>query len=232
MTEINVVANLNRVQQRLRNAERDAGRSEGCVALLAVSKTKPVSLIRQLAAAGQQAFGENYAQEAIDKAQQLAELPLEWHFIGPIQSNKTKGLATHMDWIHSIDRLKIARRLSEQRSPERSPLQVCLQVNVSGEASKSGIPPTQLTELAHEVAALPNLVLRGLMAIPDKASSSRQDTGPFDELRELLETLRRDWQGSPPPLDTLSMGMSADLEAAVMAGSTVVRVGTDVFGAR
>ncbi len=232
MTEINVVANLNSVQQRLRKAERDAGRADGCVALLAVSKTKPVSLIRQLAAAGQRAFGENYAQEAIDKAQQLADLQLEWHFIGPIQSNKTRGLAAHMDWVHSIDRLKIARRLSEQRPPAQPPLQVCLQVNVSGETNKSGVHPSQVTELAREVAALPNLVLRGLMAIPDKASSSRQETGPFDELRALLETLRRDWSGSAAPLDTLSMGMSADLEAAVTAGSTLVRVGTDLFGAR
>ena len=232
MTEINVVANLNSVQQRLRKAERDAGRVDGCVALLAVSKTKPVSLIRQLAAAGQRAFGENYAQEAIDKAQQLADLQLEWHFIGPIQSNKTRGLAAHMDWVHSIDRLKIARRLSEQRPPAQPPLQVCLQVNVSGETNKSGVHPSQVTELAQEVAALPNLVLRGLMAIPDKASSSRQETGPFDELRALLEKLRRDWSGSASPLDTLSMGMSADLEAAVAAGSTLVRVGTDLFGAR
>ncbi len=232
MTEINVVANLTNVQQRLRIAERHAGRSDGCVTLLAVSKTKPVALIRQLAAAGQRAFGENYAQEAIEKAQQLADLKLEWHFIGPIQSNKTRGLATHMDWIHSIDRLKIARRLSEQRAPSLPPLQVCLQVNVSGETSKSGIPPSELPALAQEVAALPNMVLRGLMTIPDKASSNRQDTDPFDELRVLLEALRRDWQGTAPPLDTLSMGMSADLEAAITAGSTLVRVGTDLFGAR
>lgn len=228
MASINVASNLAAVQARINAAETAAGRAPGSVALLAVSKTKPLSMIREAAAAGQRAFGENYAQEAIEKAEALADLDLEWHFIGPIQSNKTRALAEHMHWVHSIDRLKIARRLSEQRPEHLPPLNVCLQVNVSGEASKSGVAETELHALAVAVAALPGLSLRGLMAIPAPTEDTAAQRRPFQHLRELLNSLHQDL----PDLDTLSMGMSGDLEAAVAEGATIVRVGTDLFGAR
>lgn len=221
---------LQAVRERLTNACTRAGRSAHSVTLLAVSKTQPAEAVRLAHAGGQRAFGENYVQEGLAKIEALADLrtDLEWHLIGPLQSNKTRAVAEAFDWVHSIDRLKIAQRLSEQRPARAAPLQVCLQVNVSGEASKSGVAPAEVAELAHAVAALPNLRLRGLMAIPEPAGDEAAQRLPHRALRELFETLQR--QGLA--LDTLSMGMSADLEAAVLEGSTLVRVGTAIFGAR
>jgi pyridoxal phosphate enzyme (YggS family) len=198
--------------------------------LLAVSKTQPAESVRQAHAAGQRAFGENYVQEGLAKIEALADLraDLEWHLIGPLQSNKTRAVAEAFDWVHSIDRLKIAQRLSEQRPAWAAPLQVCLQVNISGETSKSGLAPAEVAGLAHAVAALPNLRLRGLMAIPEPAGDEADQRVPHRALRELLESLQH--QGLA--LDTLSMGMSADLEAAVLEGATLLRVGTAIFGSR
>jgi pyridoxal phosphate enzyme (YggS family) len=196
--------------------------------LLAVSKTRPADAIRQAAAAGVEHIGENYLREALDKMGQLQDLELCWHFIGPIQSNKTRAIAEHFDWVHSIDRAKIARRLNEQRPADLPPLQVCLQVNISGEDSKSGAAPADIRELAAVVESLPKLTLRGLMAIPAATDNPQQQRQAFAALRELLEHL----QPEHLHMDTLSMGMSADLEAAIAEGATIVRVGTDIFGPR
>lgn len=190
-----------------------------------MSKTKPASAIREIHAAGVHDFGENYLQEALTKQQALSDLPLIWHFIGPIQSNKTKAIAEHFDWVHSVDRLKIAQRLSEQRPAGLAPLNICLQVNVSGEDSKSGCTPADLPALAKAVAALPNLRLRGLMAIPEPTEDRATQEAAFASLRKLQE-------GLGLGLDTLSMGMSHDLEAAIAQGATWVRIGTALFGAR
>ena len=202
------------------------------VTLLAVAKTFGPELLRQVLDAGQRAFGENYVQEALDKVAALADLrqQIEWHFIGPLQSNKTRPVAAAFDWVHSVDRLKIAQRLSEQRPPELPPLQVCLQVNISGQASKSGVAPGDALALARAVAALPALKLRGLMAIPEPADGSDAQRAPHRALRELMAALN----AAEPSLglDTLSMGMSADLEAAVAEGATIVRVGSALFGQR
>ena len=228
MATINVAANLHQVRDRIAAAERGANRPPGSVQLLAVSKTKPAGLIRDAWASGQRAFGENYAQEAERKAGELADLEIEWHFIGPVQSNKTRALANTMDWIHSVDRYKIAHRLSDQRDPSLPALNICLQVKLSDETTKSGTPPEQLAALAGEVAALPNLCLRGLMTIPAASADPAKQRAVFAQLREMLARL----QEGHPTLDTLSMGMSADLEAAVAEGATLVRVGTDIFGSR
>jgi len=200
------------------------------VALLAVSKTFPAVTIREAVAAGQHRFGENYVQEALDKMAELADLrgQIEWHMIGPIQSNKTRPVAEHFDWVHTVDRLKIAQRLSEQRPANLPPLQVCIQVNTSGEDSKSGVSPDEALTLAREVAALPRLTLRGVMALPAPTADAAEQNRQLAEVRVVYEHLRS--QGLP--LDTLSMGMSADLEAAVAQGSTMVRVGTALFGQR
>ncbi|MCP1367854.1 YggS family pyridoxal phosphate-dependent enzyme, partial [Halomonas sp. BBD48] len=199
--------------------------------LLAVSKTKPAALIREAYACRQRDFGENYLQEALDKQAELADLTeIVWHFIGPLQSNKTRAVAEHFDWVHSIDRAKVARRLSEQRPASLGPLNVCLQVNVSGEESKSGVEPEDLEALAAEIVALPNLRLRGLMAIPAPATDMAAQRRPLARLRQLLDTLRQRYPHAP--LDTLSMGMSDDLEAAILEGATLVRLGTAIFGAR
>jgi len=221
---------LEAVQQRIAAAARNAGRDPHSVALLAVSKTFPADDVRAAHAAGQRAFGENYVQEAVDKIAALADLraSLEWHFIGPLQSNKTRPVAERFDWVHSIDRLKIAQRLAEQRPAEMAPLNVCLQVNVSGEASKSGVAPQDAAEVAHAIAALPRLRLRGLMSIPEPETTLEAQRAPHRQLRELFDALRADGLA----LDTLSMGMSADLEAAVLEGATLVRIGTAIFGAR
>jgi pyridoxal phosphate enzyme (YggS family) len=205
-----------------------AGRAPDSVQLLAVSKTWGTDAVRQAHAAGQTAFGENYIQEAVDKINALRDLPLQWHCIGPIQSNKTRLVAEHFDWVHSIDRLKIAQRLSEQRPPELPPLQVCIQVNVDGGETKSGVSPKDLPELALAVAALPRLQLRGLMTIPEPAETDAQMRAVHRQAKDLFEQLRA--QGLP--LDTLSMGMSADMAAAIAEGSTMVRVGTAIFGKR
>ncbi len=216
------------VIQRVSAAERRFGRPPGSVTLLAVSKTRPASDIEELARAGQRAFGESYAQEAIGKIAALSHLPLEWHFIGPIQTNKTRSIAEHFNWVHSIDRLKVATRLSEQRPDDLPPLQVCLQVNVSGETSKAGVAPEQADELAHVIAGLPRLQLRGLMTIPAPAAELAAQRAPFQRLWALRERMK----GNGLALDTLSMGMSADLEAAIAEGATIVRVGTAIFGPR
>ena len=222
--------NLLEVNGRIARACEMAGRPVSSVTLLAVSKTQPPQAVRDAVAAGQSRFGENYVQEALDKMAALAELRprLEWHLIGPLQANKTRAVAEQFDWVHSVDRLRIAERLSAQRPAGEPPLQVCLQVNISGEDSKSGLAPTDVPALARAVAALPRLRLRGLMAIPEPASDVEAQRRPHRALRELLEALRRDGL----ELDTLSMGMTADLEAAVAEGATLVRIGTALFGAR
>lgn len=225
---------LTRVRERIRTAERACGRSPDSVELLAVSKQQPIEAITELVAAGQRRFGENYLQEALPKLhalqQQTSEQQaLEWHFIGPIQSNKTRSIAEHFAWVHSVDRLRIARRLGEQRPANQPPLNICLQVNVSGEISKSGVDPDALPALAHAVAALPGLRLRGLMAIPAPSDDPLEQRRPFARLRQLQAQLIADGLES---LDTLSMGMSADLEAAIAEGATLVRIGTAIFGPR
>lgn len=219
---------LQNLALRIARAAEAVGREPAGVRLLAVSKTWPADSVREAAAAGQRAFGENYVQEGVAKVEALAGLGLEWHFIGPLQSNKTRLVANSFAWVHSIDRLKIAERLSEQRDVHLPPLEVCIQVNVSGEASKSGVAPAELPELARAVAALPRLRLRGLMAIPEPTSDVALQRARFASLRQLREQLN----AGGLPLDTLSMGMSDDLEAAIAEGSTMVRVGTAIFGGR
>jgi pyridoxal phosphate enzyme (YggS family) len=223
-----IAANLQAVRARVAAACIAAGRPAESVQLLAVSKTWPAANVREAVAAGQRAFGENYVQEAVDKAAQLADLGLEWHFIGPLQSNKTARVAGCVAWVHSVDRLKIAERLSAQRTPGLTPLQVCIQVNVSGEASKSGCDPEYAAMLAQAVAALPNLSLRGFMAIPEPSDDASLQRKRFALLRQLRDRLGEEGL----LLDTLSMGMSDDLEAAIMEGATIVRVGTAIFGKR
>lgn len=219
---------LDAVRQRIETACRESARNPGEVLLLAVSKTRSADELRALAALGQRCFGENYLQEALGKIAALQDLDLEWHFIGPLQSNKSKSVAQHFSWVHGIDRLKLARRLSEQRPPDMPPLNVCLQVNVSGEQSKSGVSFDDLPALARQVAALPRLRLRGLMAIPAPADDFAAQRQPLHQLHEALQHLNRDGL----QLDTLSMGMSDDLEAAVAEGTTMLRIGTALFGPR
>jgi len=219
---------LTQLRSRIAAAEQRFGRAPGSAALLAVSKTQPAEALRAAFALGQRDFGENYLQEALQKRQQLGDLAIVWHFIGPIQSNKTKSIAENFDWVHSVDRLKVAERLNAQRPEQLAPLNVCLQVNVSGETTKSGVAPDQVAALAAGVTALPRLRLRGLMTIPAPAESFEQQRAPLRRLRELLEELRDRGYA----LDTLSMGMSDDLEAAVAEGSTLLRIGTALFGAR
>lgn len=225
-------AALARVHERISAAARAAGRAPSGIALLAVSKALPAEAVIAAARAGQRAFGESYVQEAVEKITRVRDiapdLSLEWHFIGPIQSNKTRAIAERFDWVHSVDRLKIAQRLSEQRPADRPPLAVLVQVNVSGEASKRGTAPADACALAHAVARLPRLRLRGLMAIPEPQRDAARQRVPFARLRELLERLQREGLA----VDTLSMGMSADLEAAIAEGATIVRVGTAIFGER
>ncbi|MGB0722459.1 MAG: YggS family pyridoxal phosphate-dependent enzyme [Gammaproteobacteria bacterium] len=228
LSESEIRARLDRVRERISHAARDAGRAPDSIGLLAVSKTKPAAAVRAAHACGQIAFGENYLQDALAKQDALEDLALEWHFIGPIQSNKTRDIATRFDWVHTVERAKIARRLNDQRPDEQPPLNVCIQVNISAEASKSGIAPTDVADLAACIAKLPRLRLRGLMAIPARAATLDEQRAPLRALAELRDALcARGYD-----LDTLSMGMSGDLEAAILEGSTLVRVGTDVFGAR
>ncbi|WP_209285833.1 YggS family pyridoxal phosphate-dependent enzyme [Marinobacterium alkalitolerans] len=216
------------VRRQIVEACENAGRAPEEVQLLAVSKTRTADEVRQLHTCGQVAFGENYLQEALDKIEALADLELCWHFIGPIQSNKTRAIAEHFDWVHSVDRLKIARRLSEQRPADKAALNICLQVNISGEDSKSGCAPAELPALARQVAALPGLALRGLMAIPEPETDPDRQRATFARVRGQLEAL----QAELPQLDTLSMGMSGDLAAAIAEGATIVRIGTALFGPR
>lgn len=231
MPEAQVSESLHSARQRLAQALEAAGRPVDEARLLAVSKTKPASMIRQAYACGQREFGENYLQEALDKQAELSDLQeIVWHFIGPLQSNKTRAVAEHFAWVHSVDRIKIARRLSEQRPAALGPLNVCLQVNVSGEASKAGVPPEALEALAAEAAELPNLRLRGLMTIPAPAAGLAAQRQPLAHLRQLQQALQR--RHPQMDLDTLSMGMSDDLEAAVLEGATLVRLGTAIFGTR
>jgi pyridoxal phosphate enzyme (YggS family) len=220
---------LAKVTARIHQAAAAAGRNPQTVQLIAVSKTQPAAAVAEAYTWGQRAFGENYLQEALDKQTQLAGLPgIEWHFIGPIQSNKTRPIAAHFTWVHSVDRLKIAQRLSEQRPDELPPLNICVQVNIDDETTKSGISLTELPALAAAISQLPRLQLRGLMAIPAATNNPAQQRAAFAKLRSALESLNAQGYG----LDCLSMGMSGDMEAALAEGATFVRVGTDIFGAR
>ncbi|WP_029408241.1 YggS family pyridoxal phosphate-dependent enzyme [Thiomicrorhabdus sp. Milos-T2] len=223
-----IITRYENVKHRINQACLNAKRAPESVHLLAVSKTKPIEDIKQLAEHGQVAFGENYLQEALSKIEVLPNL--EWHFIGPIQSNKTKPIAENFQWVHSVDRLKIAQRLSMQRPEALPPLNILLEINISEAPSKAGFTPKELLEIAPQIAQLPNLQLRGLMAIPQPAASLEEQRKPFTEMHQLLSKL----QDSLPNqnLDTLSMGMSGDLEAAIYEGASIVRIGTDIFGAR
>ena len=226
---VNIIAQqLAAVRARIAQAELRFSRVPGSVTLLAVSKTFPTDAIRSAYHTGQICFGESYAQEALTKMSATNDLPLQWHFIGPIQSNKTRDLATHFPWVQSVERDKIARRLNEQRPATLPPLNVCIQVNISGEASKSGAAPADVAVLAQVIRGLPQLHLRGLMAIPAPQVDFEKQRAGFRVLRELYEQL----QGLGYPLDTLSMGMTDDLEAAIAEGATLVRVGTAIFGER
>lgn len=232
--------NLQRVRARLQHACHSAGRDPAEVSLLAVSKTFDAAAVQQAYDAGQRAFGENYIQEGVDKIARLRHLPVQWHMIGPIQSNKTRLVAESFDWVHSIDRLKIAQRLSDQRPGELPPLQVCIQVNIDGGTNKSGVAPEMAADLAREVAQLPRLQLRGMMVIPEPAPDSIATQSIFTRAKSLFDQVdgllrapgAQEGQASPAAFDTLSMGMSADLEDAVQCGSTMVRVGTAIFGGR
>lgn len=219
---------LAKVTARIHQAATAVARNPQTVQLIAVSKTQPAAAVAAAYAWGQHRFGENYLQEALEKQQQLANLEIEWHFIGPIQSNKTRPIAEHFAWVHSVDRLKIAQRLSDQRPSQLPPLQICLQVNIDNETTKAGVSLAELPALAQAVAALPRLQLRGLMAIPEASGDPIKQRAAFTQLREALAQLKREGLN----LDTLSMGMSGDLEAAIAEGATFVRVGTDIFGAR
>ena len=223
-----IASNLQAVRTRIAKAAIQAGRLPEEITLLAVSKTWPAECVVLANQAGQRAFGENYVQEAVDKVHATTSLDLEWHFIGPLQSNKTRQVAEHFAWVHTIERLKIAERLSAQRPSHMPPLQVCVQVNVSGESSKSGCTPDETLALCRQVCALPGLRLRGLMAIPEPADDYAVQRVPLRRLREILERIR----AAGLPLDTLSMGMSHDLEAAIAEGATIVRIGTAIFGER
>ena len=223
-----ILSNLQATREAIAQAAGTAHRNVTDVRLLAVSKTFPAAAVREAYLAGQTAFGENYLQEALDKMSELHDLPLEWHFIGPIQSNKTRAIAENFAWVHSVDRLKIAERLSEQRPPHLPPLNVCLHVNVSGEETKSGVAPDEVGQLAQEVARLPRLKLRGLMSIPSPTADETAQRIPFAQMQTLLGQLNS--QGMA--LDTLSMGMSHDYPAAILEGATIVRIGTAIFGAR
>ncbi|WP_447060529.1 YggS family pyridoxal phosphate-dependent enzyme [Vibrio alginolyticus] len=224
--------NIEHITSQIRYDEQKCGRTPESVQLLAVSKTKPVEAILEAYQAGQTAFGENYVQEGVSKVQHFAEhYPdnrIEWHFIGPIQSNKSRLVAEHFDWVHTIDRTKIAQRLNEQRPSELKPLQVLIQVNTSGEASKSGVTEAEVFELVELISRLPNLTLRGLMSIPANVSDYESQLREFQKLATLKQTLEAQF----PEIDTLSMGMSGDMTAAIEAGSTMVRIGTAIFGAR
>ena len=228
MNEQLLADNIAKLLERVRLSAEKSQRCPDDILLLAVSKTRSSADIRAAHACGLQQFGESYLQEALRKIGELDDLGLVWHFIGPIQSNKTRAIASHFHWVHSVDRVKIARRLSEQRPGNLPPLQLCLQLDISGEPSKSGVAPGQLEELAEAVAALPRLQLRGLMAIPAPTPDPAEQRRAFASVREAFEQLRENM----PQLDTLSMGMSSDLEAAVAEGATILRPGTAIFGPR
>lgn len=227
-----IQSNLERIQSEIRDYELKFGRPSSSVQLLAVSKTKPNQAILDALEAGHRQFGENYVQEGVEKIQYFQEhhsqFDIEWHFIGPIQSNKTKPIAENFDWVHSVERAKIAKRLSDQRGEDKEPLQVLIQVNTSAEESKSGVNEQEVLELAKTISELPNITLRGLMSIPANVQDYQQQLEAFTELKALFEQLKSQY----PQVDTLSMGMSGDMQPAVEAGSTMVRIGTAIFGAR
>ena len=224
---MSISQNLSEIKQQIKQISQQCGRDN--VRLLAVSKTKPVEAIEEAIAAGQTAFGENYVQEGVEKIAYFAQQPnLEWHFIGPLQSNKTRLVAENFDWIQTVDRLKIAERLSAQRPENKVPLNVLIQINISDEASKSGIQPEELDELAKAISQLPNLRLRGLMAIPKPESEPEQQKIALRKMQQLFDRLQAEFEG----IDTLSMGMSDDMVAAIECGSTMVRIGTAIFGTR
>ncbi|QFU77606.1 YggS family pyridoxal phosphate-dependent enzyme [Halioglobus maricola] len=228
MNPSSIKDNIAKVRQRVELSAKKCQRPAANILLLAVSKTRPAGDIREAHHCGLSEFGESYLQEAVDKIDQLQDLSLCWHFIGPIQSNKTRPVAEHFHWVHSVERVKIARRLNEQRPHELGPLNVCIQVNTSGEASKSGAPLEEVPELAAQIAQMPNLKLRGLMSIPASSDDPAAQRRAFSQLRECFEQLQLEHTG----LDTLSMGMSGDMEAAVAEGSTILRIGTAIFGPR
>lgn len=223
-----VKTRLNHILQQIQSEQQQAGRPANAVQLLAVSKTWPADTLRLAADAGQRLFGENYLQEALEKIQALSDLDLQWHFIGPIQSNKTRDIASHFDWVQSVDRAKIARRLHEQRPATMAPLNICLQVNIDNEATKSGVSPDDLMALAEQVSQFDRLCLRGLMVIPTATEDEQQQRDAFQRAHQLFMQLKTNY----PSVDTLSMGMSADMRAAITEGSTMVRVGTAIFGKR
>jgi pyridoxal phosphate enzyme (YggS family) len=225
-----IEVNIAKVQQRIRDAEKKYQRKPHSVQLMAVSKTRTAAMIRKSSSAGISEVGENYLQEALDKQLELSDLALNWHFIGPIQSNKTREIAEHFDWVHSVDRLKIAQRLNDQRPRHLLPLNICLQVNISNEASKSGFSLEQLAPALENIRQLPRLKLRGLMAIPKASDDPRKQHSAFAKLKTVSDSLQP--QFKTLLLDTLSMGMSNDLEAAIAEGATIVRIGTDIFGPR
>lgn len=219
---------INQLQQRLSQSAQACNRATADICLLAVSKTRSIEEIRCAQAAGLSRFGENYLQEALGKIEQLGHDDYEWHFIGPIQSNKTRDIATHFDWVQSVDRLKIAQRLSQQRNVQQAPLNVCVQVNISAEPQKAGVAAEEAADLCHAIQALPQLQLRGLMVIPAATSDPQAQRASFEAAQQLYEALRAEGL----PLDTLSMGMSADWPVAIAAGSNMIRVGSDIFGPR
>ena len=230
MLQLVIAEDIAKVRQQVEQSCHKFARNPAEVKILAVSKTQPAAAVRAAWQAGQSAFGENYLQEALQKQQELQDLELEWHFIGPVQSNKTRDLAAHFDWLHTLDRFKIARRLSEQRAPKQPPLQVLIQVNISQEASKSGVAPSDVLVLAEQVQALPQLELRGLMCIPEATNDETEQRRAFAQMQALFQRLQVAFPQAR--LDTLSMGMSGDLQAAIAEGSTLVRIGTAIFGAR
>jgi pyridoxal phosphate enzyme (YggS family) len=223
-----VASRLHAVKDRIAGVAQSVGRSPDEITLLVASKTHPAERVREAWLAGQTIFGENYLQEALAKMPALADLPIEWHFIGPIQSNKTRRIAENFSWVHSVDRVKIADRLAKDRPESLPPLQICLQVNVSGEDSKSGVAPEELAQLAAHVARLPRLKLRGLMAVPELTTATALQRSQFHMLWELYDRLKKDGYG----LDTLSMGMSEDMDIAITEGATIVRIGTAILGPR
>lgn len=226
-----ISSNIKHLLRAFGSAAEISGRNAETITLLAVSKTQPPQAVRAAFAAGQRAFGENYLQEALDKMAELADLAIEWHFIGPIQANKTRPIAEHFDWVHSVAREKIAQRLNDQRPPHLPPLNVCIQVNIDGEDSKAGVAPDEVADLALKIAQLPRLRLRGLMAIPAPQGDPQQQREAFFRLRQLLATLSAQYP-QLAALGTLSMGMSGDFAAAIAEGATIVRIGTAIFGAR
>ncbi|AUI66260.1 MULTISPECIES: YggS family pyridoxal phosphate-dependent enzyme [Glaesserella] len=226
---MSISQNLDTISQQIQQFSQQANRPENSVKLLAVSKTKPISAIKEAICAGQRAFGENYVQEGVEKIQHFAkQSELEWHFIGLLQSNKTRVVAEHFDWVQTIDRLKIAQRLNEQRPEHLPALNVLIQINISDETSKSGISPEEMLELATQIRQLPRLKLRGLMAIPKPESEPEQQKIALRQMQQLFEQLQAQFDG----IDTLSMGMSDDMQSAIECGSTMVRIGTAIFGAR